>query len=255
MSPTKLYAEEQRTVLFQSDDPKKPHVLMPGEHLDMEVFFKGTEIPTHKYLRVVGGTVMPGKFKERGEELLEFTRLAPFRKRLADKLSGGMKQKLALVCAIIHKPKIIFLDEPTTGVDPLSRMDFWRILSSLLRTGITILMSTPYMDEAERCGRIALINNGRLMAVDTPHNVKQLMEGEILEVVCERPREAKKILDAVPGLLDVQSFGDRLNVAVANGTEAMRGVKAALGDAGLTPTGMRVISPSLENVFISLISK
>ncbi|MBI3793561.1 MAG: ABC transporter ATP-binding protein [Nitrospinae bacterium] len=199
-----------------------------------------------------------GVFDRRGREaeLLEFTRLAPFKKRLADQLSGGMKQKLALVCAIIHKPKIIFLDEPTTGVDPVSRMDFWRILSSLLSTGITIIMSTPYMDEAERCGRIALISHdGSLLAVDTPHNVKKMMKGEILEIVCERPREAKKILEALPGMLDVQSFGDRLNVSVGDGASAMPAAELAMKNAGVEPGGMRIIPPSLENVFISLLTR
>ncbi len=191
---------------------------------------------------------------ERGEELLEFTRLAPFRKRLADKLSGGMKQKLALVCAIIHKPRIIFLDEPTTGVDPLSRMDFWKILSSLLRTKITIIMSTPYMDEAERCGRIALINRGELLAEDSPYNIKKMMSGEILEVVCERPRVAKRVLESVRGVLDVQTFGDRLNISSANAEAARTAVSDAMGKAGLAITAMRVISPSLENVFISLMA-
>ncbi len=191
---------------------------------------------------------------ERGEELLEFTRLAPFRKRLADKLSGGMKQKLALVCAIIHKPRIIFLDEPTTGVDPLSRMDFWKILSSLSRTKITIIMSTPYMDEAERCGRIALINRGELLAADSPYNIKKMMSGEILEVVCDRPRVAKRVLESVGGILDVQTFGDRLNISTANSEAARTAVSDAMVKAGLGITAMRVISPSLENVFISLMT-
>jgi ABC-2 type transport system ATP-binding protein len=191
----------------------------------------------------------------RGEELLEFTRLAPFRKRLADKLSGGMKQKLALVCAIIHKPRIIFLDEPTTGVDPLSRMDFWKILSSLLRTNITIIMSTPYMDEAERCGRIALLNNGGIMAIDSPHNIKKMSPGEIIEIVCDKPRQAKRVLEVVPCVGGVQSFGDRLNVAVRSGSESMAAVSEAMGKAGMEIGGIRVINPSLENVFISLMSR
>src|SRR3972149_10958844 len=122
-------------------------------------------------------------FKDRRNELLEFTRLTPFRDRLADKLSGGMKQKLALACTLIHKPKIIFLDEPTTGVDPVSRRDFWKILSNLLKEGITIFMTTPYLDEAERCTRIALMNNGEIISWDTPKNVKALLKEQIVEVV------------------------------------------------------------------------
>ena len=111
-------------------------------------------------------------YKTRRDELLEFTRLSPFRNRLAENLSGGMKQKLALACALIHKPQIIFLDEPTTGVDPVSRRDFWKILSSLLKEGITIFMSTPYLDEAERCNRVAMMNKGEIIARHTRNNYK-----------------------------------------------------------------------------------
>ncbi len=110
-------------------------------------------------------------FRQRREELLEFTRLAPYRTRLAERLSGGMKQKLALACTLVHTPKLILLDEPTTGVEPVSRRDFWKILQALLRGGITIIMSTPYLDEAERCTRVALVNQGTIMKIDTPQNL------------------------------------------------------------------------------------
>src|SRR3989337_4006627 len=123
-------------------------------------------------------------YKERRNELLEFTRLTPFRDRLADKLSGGMKQKLALACTLIHKPKIIFLAEPTTGVDPVSRRDFWKILSDLQKDGITIFMTTPYLDEAERCNRIALMNNGEIISWDTPKNLQDSMHMRVIEIDC-----------------------------------------------------------------------
>ena len=194
-------------------------------------------------------------YRERREELLEFTRLAPFRNRLAGRLSGGMKQKLALACTLIHRPRIIFLDEPTTGVDPISRMDFWRILSSLLKTNITIVMSTPYMDEAERCSRVALMDKGGLIAVDTPSNIKKMMKGEVLEIVCSRVRAARRALDGVEGVLDVQAFGDRLNVVVINGARDFPAVESALRRAGSEITDWRAISPSLENVFISLVTR
>ncbi len=194
-------------------------------------------------------------YRNRREELLEFTRLTPFRGRLADRLSGGMKQKLALACTLIHRPRIIFLDEPTTGVDPVSRMDFWRILSSLLKTRITIVMSTPYMDEAERCGRIALMDKGSLMAVDTPSNIKKMLDGEVLEIVCTGVRAARQSLVGVEGVLDVQAFGDRLNVVVKSGAAGHPAVESALRSSGAEITGWRVISPSLENVFISLITR
>ena len=127
-------------------------------------------------------------YRARREELLDFTRLAPFRTRLADKLSGGMKQKLALACTLVHTPDIIFLDEPTTGVDPVSRRDFWKILSNLLKTGITIVLTTPYMDEAERCSRVGLMDHGCLLMADTPHGLKSHMRGTILEIICDQPR-------------------------------------------------------------------
>src|SRR5512143_3211398 len=153
-------------------------------------------------------------YKARREELLEFTRLAPFRDRLADRLSGGMRQKLALACALIHTPRIIFLDEPTTGVDAVSRRDFWKILSSLTRSGITIVMTTPYMDEAERCSRIGLLAEGRLLAADTPANIKLLMRGTIVEIVGPDIRRAFAVLKKLARVREVQLFGDRLNVVV-----------------------------------------
>jgi ABC-2 type transport system ATP-binding protein len=133
-------------------------------------------------------------YKNRRNELLEFTRLTPFRTRLADNLSGGMKQKLALACTLIHKPKVIFLDEPTTGVDPVSRRDFWKILSNLQQDGVTIFMSTPYLDEAERCNRVALLNKGEVLSFDTPKNIKQSLNKIIIEIVCFPVIQAYKIL-------------------------------------------------------------
>jgi ABC-2 type transport system ATP-binding protein len=191
-------------------------------------------------------------FKARREELLEFTRLTPFRKRLAEQLSGGMKQKLALACTLIHHPKIIFLDEPTTGVDPVSRRDFWKILSSLLKLDITIVMSTPYLDEAERCSRVALMNNGNIMVVDTPQNVKGLMKGEVVEIVCDRIRQATKVLKTNPQIKDIQAFGDRLNIVMENIKRDFPDIQKQLKSEQIQIQEWRVINPSLENIFISL---
>ncbi len=193
-------------------------------------------------------------FKQQREELLEFTRLKPFRDRLAEKLSGGMKQKLALACTLIHTPKIIFLDEPTTGVDPVSRRDFWKILQSLLKRGITIVMSTPYLDEAERCTRVGFMNKGLLMRVDTPENVKQTMRGEVVEIVCDRVREGYRLLKTHPTVREIQAFGDRLNVIVDRAGEAIPALEAALRSNGITIVSTRRIHPSLENVFISFLT-
>jgi ABC-2 type transport system ATP-binding protein len=192
------------------------------------------------------------EFRARREELLEFTRLTPFRGRLADQLSGGMRQKLALACALIHTPRIIFLDEPTTGVDAVSRRDFWKILSSLLRSGITIVMTTPYMDEAERCSRIGLLAEGRLLAADTPQRVKGLMRGTVVEIVCPEIRRGFAILKTVPGVTEVQLFGDRLNAVVSDPAKEMPLLEAALAAAGIPVLQRRVLAPSLENAFISV---
>jgi len=193
-------------------------------------------------------------FKKQREELLEFTRLTPFRNRLAEKLSGGMKQKLALACTLIHTPKIIFLDEPTTGVDPVSRRDFWKILQSLLKGGITIVMSTPYLDEAERCSRVALMNKGEIMNVDTPANLKKTMRGEVVEIVCDRVRDGFRLLKGHDAVTEVQAFGDRLNVIVMNAATDFPRVERLLKSNGIGITSWRVIAPSLENVFISLLT-
>jgi ABC-2 type transport system ATP-binding protein len=192
-------------------------------------------------------------YKQRREELLEFTRLAPFHTRLAERLSGGMKQKLALACTLIHTPQLIFLDEPTTGVDPISRRDFWKILSDLLKTGITIVMTTPYLDEAERCTRVGLMNRGDLMVADTPQNVKGLMKGTIIEIVCGQIRKAFRLLKELPCVTEVQAFGDRLNVVVDDTEGDFPAIQQYLQREGIEIADWRVIPPSLENVFVSFV--
>jgi len=193
-------------------------------------------------------------YKDRRNELLEFTRLTPFRDRLAEKLSGGMKQKLALACTLIHKPKIIFLDEPTTGVDPVSRRDFWKILSNLQKDGITIFMTTPYLDEAERCNRIALMNNGEIISWDTPKNVKASLKEQIVEIVCSPIRDAYNIIKAKTDY-EVQMYGDRLNVALESYDTDYSKIENLLTGNKIQIFDKRVIPPSLENVFIHLIGK
>jgi ABC-2 type transport system ATP-binding protein len=189
---------------------------------------------------------------DRRNELLGFTRLTPFRDRPADKLSGGMKQKLALSCSLIHRPKILFLDEPTTGVDPVSRRDFWKILSGLIKEGMTILMSTPYLDEAERCNRVALINKGKILGLDTPQNIKKSINREVIEIVCPAARKAYKIIKEEPGF-EVQLFGDRIDIVVENSAEQLSKILDYFNQKGLLITSYRVIPPSLENVFIHLV--
>jgi ABC-2 type transport system ATP-binding protein len=163
-----------------------------------------------------------------------------------------MRQKLALACALIHTPRIIFLDEPTTGVDAVSRRDFWKILSRLLRSGITIVMTTPYMDEAERCSRIGLLAEGRLLAADTPQGIKRLMRGTVVEIVCPEIRRGFAVLKGIPGVTEVQLFGDRLNAVVADADREIPLIEAALAAAGIPIVQRRILAPSLENVFISV---
>jgi drug efflux transport system ATP-binding protein len=191
-------------------------------------------------------------YRRRRDELLEFTRLTPFRGRLAERLSGGMRQKLALACTLIHTPRLILLDEPTTGVDPVSRRDFWTILSGLLRSGITIFMATPYMDEAERCSRVGLLGAGRLLAADTPQNIKRLMQGTVVEIICPEIRRAFAVLKKRTEAREVQLFGDRLNVVVADPGKEIPLIEAALAGEGIPILQRRLLAPSLENVFISV---
>lgn len=193
-------------------------------------------------------------YNDRRNELLEFTRLTPFRDRLAEKLSGGMKQKLALACTLIHTPEIIFLDEPTTGVDPVSRRDFWKVLAALLKTGITIVMTTPYLDEAERCSRVALMNNGSILMTDTPSALKKVMNGDVIEIVCTDIRRTFALLKQHSAVQEVQAFGDRVNIVAGSAEQTMPSILALLNEHSIAVAEWRVVTPSLENVFISLLT-
>jgi ABC-2 type transport system ATP-binding protein len=189
------------------------------------------------------------------ERLLAMTQLAPFRARRADRLSGGMKQKLALACTLVHAPDLLLLDEPTTGVDPVSRREFWKLLSEFLADGLTIVMATPYLDEAERCARIVLLHDGRVLAADRPGALQARFEGQLLEVMSGTPRPPVEVLAAVDGVLDVQAFGDRAHVRIGGETGAVsRAITAALAGQGHGAVGIRPIAASLEDVFIDLIT-
>jgi ABC-2 type transport system ATP-binding protein len=192
-------------------------------------------------------------YDERRNRLLEMTQLTRFRGRLADQLSGGMKQKLALACTLVHQPDVILLDEPTTGVDPVSRREFWKLLSQFLASGITIVMSTPYLDEAERCARIALLHEGQLLALDEPGRLRASLTGTLFEVTVPQPRAAQDVLAARSELAGVQVFGDRLHVWMdsADATAAEGRLTNVTRDAAVGATHIRRIVPSLEDVFIS----
>ena len=189
------------------------------------------------------------------ERLLGFGNLTPFKDRLADKLSGGMKQKLGLACALIHTPEIVLLDEPTNGVDPVSRRDFWRILYEMLKEGVTILVTTAYLDEAERCNRVGLMHQGQLLALDAPRRIRRLMAGDLVELLVTEVWRAREVLASLPGVTGVTPFGQRLHVAVADAARDLPAVLAALETAGLAPREARRIVPSLEDVFISMVER
>ncbi len=196
--------------------------------------------------------------KDRGEKidrLLAFSNLTPFRKRLAGNLSGGMKQKLGLACALIHTPRVLFLDEPTNGVDPVSRRDFWRILYQLLREKVTVFVSTAYLDEAERCNRVGLIHKGKLLACGTPDEVKKLMHGTILEIRSPEPRKAASLLRDRLEADSVGLFGVRIHAVTRNPEKAAVQVEEILTGAGLKPIEVQIAEPTLEDVFVSVLAR
>ncbi|HEV2846935.1 MAG TPA: ABC transporter ATP-binding protein [Thermoanaerobaculia bacterium] len=188
------------------------------------------------------------------ERLYQFSNLGPFKDRLAGKLSGGMKQKLGLSCALIHQPEILLLDEPTFGVDPVSRRDLWLIVHEMVAQGVTAVVSTAYMDEAERFDRLALLHQGKLLAVDTPEALQRGLAGEILEVRIDRVREARDAAARLPAVRRAAVFGDRLHLTVASAATDGPAVEAALRQAGFAPRDPHRITPSLEDVFIERIA-
>ncbi len=191
---------------------------------------------------------------ERTAQLLGFSHLTAFQHRLAGNLSGGMKQKLGLACALIHTPRVLFLDEPTNGVDPVSRRDFWRILYQLVRDGVTLFVSTAYLDEAERCNRLALLHQGRLVGLGTPAEIKRLLPGALLEVRSSAPRRTAQLLRERLVGATVGLFGDRVHVATRDTTATDTQIRRHVANAGFELLSLRPIEPSLEDVFVSVIA-
>jgi ABC-2 type transport system ATP-binding protein len=197
-------------------------------------------------------------YQERRNALLDMVRMTPFRERLAARLSGGMKQKLALVSTLVHTPELLVLDEPTTGVDPVSRRDFWRLLARLQRDGLTILLTTPYLDEAERCTRVAFVDHGRVLSLDTPDALRAGEPGVMVEIVAEPRRAAVEALRKAPGVSEVEVFGERLHAVLPktpakDATVAADALAGALRTAGILVRSARPSLPSLEDVFINRI--
>jgi ABC-2 type transport system ATP-binding protein len=191
------------------------------------------------------------------DRLLEMTQLTAFRARRADRLSGGMKQKLALSCTLVHEPEVLILDEPTTGVDPVARREFWKLLSEFLSRGLTILMATPYLDEAERCARIVLLHEGRVLAMDRPEVLQRTLSGRLFEVITQSSRPPLDVLARVPGVADAQAFGDRAHVRfeASDDSHAVAALTAALSQAGIVTVSVRPTVASLEDVFIDMLTR
>lgn len=188
----------------------------------------------------------------RTARLLDFSRLGPFRDRPAGKLSGGMKQKLGLSCALIHTPKILFLDEPTTGVDPISRRELWDLLYELWEGGLTIVISTPYMDEAERCTNIALLWNGRVIAGGSPSHIISEYPFEMAEIVSESAQQLAGKITNLEGIKSVHQYGDRLHLALEDYRHSESRLKSMISSSGITDARLRKIRPSLEDVFLHM---
>ena len=205
-----------------------------------------------RYVGALRGVPRP-QIEERGRRHLTMFGMEPFTDRLAGRLSGGMKQKLALACALIAEPRILLLDEPTTGVDPVSRREFWDAIVGLSSQGMTILLATPYLDEAERCHRVALMHEGRIHRIGAPAEVRGGLGLERLEVRATELRAAQAVLAKHPGTADVQRFGDRLDVMVRDVGEGERAVREVLGAAGLVVSEVRPAAPTLENAFVSIL--
>lgn len=186
--------------------------------------------------------------------LHHFSGLGPFEHRLAGKLSGGMKQKLSLSCALIHHPEVLLLDEPTFGVDPISRRDLWLILHEMVASGVTVVVSTSYLDEAERCDRVALLDHGRVLALDTPAALQARLTGEMRAVWTDDPRAAATRLAGSPDVVAATLYGDAVHVLLEDGA-SWDAVRAALAAAGVSVSDDARIEPSLEDVFIHLVAR
>jgi ABC-2 type transport system ATP-binding protein len=193
--------------------------------------------------------------QERTERLLEFAGLTEFTDRWASKLSGGMQKKLALACTLIHQPEILLLDEPTTGVDPVSRREFWNILTELHVQGTTIVVSTPYMDEADRCSRVGLMYAGKLVECDTPQAIRSRLDGDVIEVQAEDWQKALETVAGLSGVREAQTYGEAVNLLVDNGKKRLPEIERVLKKSKIKYRSIRIAPARMEEAFISLIRR
>jgi ABC-2 type transport system ATP-binding protein len=237
-------------------------ILTEGERIKEKIGYMSQRFGLYEDLTVMENIIFYADLYEvprkerpaRIERLLGFSNLTPFKDRLAGKLSGGMKQKLGLACALMHTPEVLFLDEPTNGVDPVSRRDFWKILYDLLKEGVTILVSTAYLDEAERCTRIGLMHKGNILLEDGPKNIRSSLPQPMIEVWSENARSAVELVKNLGGVISVSLYGDRLHITVEKKVPAAE-IIANVKRIGIDVKDYRDILPSLEDVFISMVEK
>lgn len=238
------------------------HIIQDAEAIKEEIGYMSQRFGLYADLTVmeniqfyadIYGVPRKGR-EEKIERLLAFSNLTPFKRRVAGNLSGGMKQKLGLACSLIHTPKVLFLDEPTNGVDPVSRRDFWRILYQLMRERVTIFVATAYLDEAERCSRVGLMHKGRLLSIGTLAEVKKLMSGTILEVRTSNPRKTANLLRNQLRADSVGLFGNQVHVVTSRPEETQSEVERILSASDLKLAKIQSIAPSLEDVFISVVA-
>ena len=195
------------------------------------------------------------ELKERTQRLLEFADLTEFERRRAGNLSGGMQKKLALACTLIHQPKILLLDEPTTGVDPISRREFWNILTELHLAGTTIIVSTPYMDEADRCSLVGLMYEGEMMVVDTPREIRSQIDGELIQIYPQDWQAAHDLICELPGVIEVQTYGEALHILVDSGQKRLPLITNTLKEHHINYSNARIAPARMEEAFISLINR
>jgi ABC-2 type transport system ATP-binding protein len=237
------------------DSMREPYAIRERVGYIAQQFALPADMTVMENLRFFASMHQVGRDEQRQRipELLEFAGLGPFRDRLAGRLSGGMKKKLALACSLIHEPQVVMLDEPTLGVDPVSRREFWNLLGHLRATrGLTIYICTPYMDEAERCHRVGLMYAGRLVACDTPQGVVRQAPGRLIEFRPAPIEQALRLVASLPGVLEVQTYGLLLHVFVDD-LQRQGPIQRALAGQGIGCEAMREIQPRMEDAFISLI--
>jgi len=249
LEPTSGTASVAGYDIVQASEQLKEHISYMSQRFGLYM-----DLTVMENIRFYADVYMVPKKKRAAqyEKLLSFSNLTPFKDRLAGQLSGGMKQKLGLACALIHTPTVLFLDEPTNGVDPLSRRDFWRILYQLLKDGVTIFFSTAYLDEAERCSRLALMHRGELLQVGTPDEIKKSIQSDVVQLNLADSRTARNVLREAYPDLKLSLYGERIHVLSRDTESTISDVTTALKSAGISILNTRVLDPMLEDVFIEL---